>query len=116
MARNGAALRPTSALRDDSHEATAKFRFAVPKVSFERQDTEISERRQVGRPRDNCFACKKPMGLFGRDLGEAGIIILYVKTVGIINPLEQTYIIIGHQEAEQFNYPGLRHKGQATFK
>ena len=43
-ARNGAALRPTSALRDDSHEETTKFRFAVTKVSFERQDTEISER------------------------------------------------------------------------
>ena len=51
-----------------------------------------------------------------RDNKEIGIFFYSVKTVGIINPLEQTYIIIGHQEAEQFNYPGLRHKGQATFK
>ena len=42
-ARNGTALRPTSALRDDSHEETTKFRFAVTKVSFERQKTEITE-------------------------------------------------------------------------
>ena len=42
-ARNGAALRPTSALGGDSHEESTKFRFAVTKVSFERQKTEITE-------------------------------------------------------------------------
>ena len=42
-ARNGTALRLTSALRDDSHEETTEFRFAVTKVSFEIQKTEITE-------------------------------------------------------------------------
>ena len=42
-ARNGVALRPASALRGDSHEETTKFRFAVTKVSFEIQKTEITE-------------------------------------------------------------------------